>query len=96
MIRTRVDEIREASRNTQGVRIIRLSDNERVVDVAKVAERDEENAGASEPPEGEAGEESTDADGATDAAEGPVTEGPMTEGPTEEEAGEGAAEGDTC
>lgn len=95
VIRTRVDEIREASRNTQGVRIIRLSDNERVVDVAKVAERDEENAGASEPPEGEAGEESTDADGATDAAEGPVTEGPMTEGPTEEEAGEGAAEGDT-
>ena len=42
VIRTRVGEIREAGRNTQGVRIIRLADSERVVDVAKVAEQDDE------------------------------------------------------
>ena len=46
VIRTRVGEIREAGRNTQGVRIIRLSDNERVVDVAKVAEQDDEAVAA--------------------------------------------------
>ncbi|MCB9709146.1 MAG: DNA gyrase subunit A [Myxococcales bacterium] len=39
MIRTNVSEIREAGRNTQGVRVIRLQDGERVVDVAVLAER---------------------------------------------------------
>lgn len=42
VIRTRVAEIREAGRNTQGVRVIRLGDGERVVDVEPVAERDDE------------------------------------------------------
>ncbi|MDQ3035043.1 MAG: DNA gyrase subunit A [Myxococcota bacterium] len=41
IIRTRVSEIREAGRNTQGVRIIRVSGDERVVDVEPVAEPDE-------------------------------------------------------
>jgi DNA gyrase subunit A len=44
LIRIHVAQIREAGRNTQGVRIIRLTDNERVVDVAQVAERDEEES----------------------------------------------------
>ena len=42
VIRTRVAEIREAGRNTQGVRVIRLGDNERVVDVEPVAEREDD------------------------------------------------------
>jgi DNA gyrase subunit A len=41
IIRTHVGQIREAGRNTQGVRIIRVSENERVVDVEPVAEPDE-------------------------------------------------------
>jgi DNA gyrase subunit A len=42
VIRTRVSEIREASRNTQGVRIIRLDEGERVVDVEPLAEGDDD------------------------------------------------------
>jgi len=37
VIRTRVSEIRETGRNTQGVRVIRLSEGEHVVDVEPVA-----------------------------------------------------------
>jgi DNA gyrase subunit A len=51
VIRTLVSQIREAGRNTQGVRVIRLSDGERVVDVAPVAERDDEET----PPSGDEG-----------------------------------------
>ena len=41
VIRTRVSEIRETGRNTQGVRVIRLGDGEQVVDVEPVAEGEE-------------------------------------------------------
>jgi DNA gyrase subunit A len=41
VIRTEVSQVREVGRNTQGVRVIRLDDSERVVDVAKLAERDD-------------------------------------------------------
>jgi DNA gyrase subunit A len=42
LIRTKVAEIRLAGRNTQGVRVIRLDENERVVDVGLIADREEE------------------------------------------------------
>jgi DNA gyrase subunit A len=42
IIRTEVSQVREVGRNTQGVRVMTLGDNERVVDVAKLAERDDE------------------------------------------------------
>lgn len=45
IIRTRVDEIRETGRNAQGVRLIRLSDDEKVVDVERVADREEGDDG---------------------------------------------------
>jgi len=57
VIRTRVSEIRETGRNTQGVRVIRLRDGEQVVDVEPVAEGEEgddevdEVFGAEEPQE---------------------------------------------
>jgi DNA gyrase subunit A len=57
VIRTRVSEIRETGRNTQGVRVIRLGDGEQVVDVEPVAEGEEgdeevdEAVGAEEPQE---------------------------------------------
>jgi DNA gyrase subunit A len=41
VIRTEVSQVREVGRNTQGVRVIRLDDSERVVDVAKLAERED-------------------------------------------------------
>ncbi len=48
VIRTSVAGISEMGRNTQGVRLIDLSESERVVDVARLAER-EDRAGGGEP-----------------------------------------------
>jgi DNA gyrase subunit A len=42
MIRTTVGDIRIAGRNTMGVTIFRVADNERVVSVARIEESDEE------------------------------------------------------
>ena len=42
VIRMPVAQISEIGRNTQGVRLIHLSDDEKVADVARLAERDEE------------------------------------------------------
>jgi len=52
VIRTRVNEIRETGRNTQGVRVIRLREGEQVVDVEPVAEGEEggETVESQEPP----------------------------------------------
>jgi DNA gyrase subunit A len=50
LIRTKVSEIRQAGRNTQGVRVIRIADDERVVDVGVIAEREEEGTGMTNPP----------------------------------------------
>ncbi|MDB4989013.1 MAG: gyrase subunit, partial [Myxococcaceae bacterium] len=44
VIRTRVVEIRETGRNTQGVRVIRLGDSEKVVDVEPIARAESEEA----------------------------------------------------
>ncbi|HJL17771.1 MAG TPA: DNA gyrase C-terminal beta-propeller domain-containing protein, partial [Sandaracinaceae bacterium LLY-WYZ-13_1] len=41
IIRTHVEQIREAGRNTQGVRVIRVAADERVVDVEPLTEEDE-------------------------------------------------------
>ena len=42
LIRTRVSEIREMSRATQGVTLIHLGEGEKLAGLEKVAERDEE------------------------------------------------------
>jgi DNA gyrase subunit A len=42
VIRTEVGQVREVGRNTQGVRVMSLEGDEKVVDVAKLAERDDE------------------------------------------------------
>jgi DNA gyrase subunit A len=52
VIRTRVNEIRETGRNTQGVRVIRLGESERVVDVEPIA-RDENEPDAGDDEGGE-------------------------------------------
>jgi DNA gyrase subunit A len=43
MIRTTVGDIRVMGRNTQGVTIFRVADNEHVVSVAKIEESEEED-----------------------------------------------------
>jgi DNA gyrase subunit A len=53
LIRTTVREVREAGRNTQGVRVIRLAEGERVVDVAPLAEREDGGADGESDSEGE-------------------------------------------
>jgi DNA gyrase subunit A len=45
LIRTRVSEIREMSRATQGVTLINLGDGEKLVGLEKVAESDDETDG---------------------------------------------------
>ncbi|HKP34615.1 MAG TPA: DNA gyrase subunit A [Sphingomicrobium sp.] len=59
MIRTTVGDIRIAGRNTMGVTIFRVGENEHVVSVAKIEESDEEEL------EGEGGEELAPEEGAT-------------------------------
>lgn len=43
LVRTRVDEISHLSRNTQGVRLIRLGENEHLVRVARIGEIEEDD-----------------------------------------------------
>ena len=63
LVRTTVDEISVQGRNTQGVRLIRLDEGERLVGIERVAslESAEEGAAAGEGPEPVAGESATDA-----------------------------------
>ena len=60
LIRTRVSEIRELGRSTQGVRLINLGDNEKLAGLEKVLEPDEVEdvaAGEAPPPAGESAPE---------------------------------------
>ncbi len=68
VIRTRVGEIRETGRNTQGVRVIRLREGEQVVDVEPVAE-------------GEEGDDVVESAEGAPGQEGAVAEAPEPEEP---------------
>jgi DNA gyrase subunit A len=80
VIRTKVDEIRASSRDTMGVRMMRLGDDTTVVAVAKGAEDDddddddEEITGGEEVGEGTQRSNITEAADETDAAKDQVTE----------------------
>ena len=50
IIRLRVKDIRIIGRNTQGVRLIDLEESERVVSLARLAEKEEEDESAPESP----------------------------------------------
>ena len=43
LVRTRCDEVSQSSRNTQGVKLIRLKDGEHLVSVERIAETDNDN-----------------------------------------------------
>lgn len=53
LVRTKTDEISVLSRNTQGVRVIRLKTEEQLIAVERVEERDEEDAEGEESSNGE-------------------------------------------
>ena len=80
VIRTKVDEIRASSRDTMGVRMMRLGDDTNVVAVAKGAEDDDDNEDDEGITVGEEVGEGTqltniiEVADETDAAQGPVTE----------------------
>ncbi len=76
VIRTSVDEVRVSSRNTKGVRLIRLGDDEKVVSFARVQERDEEDASTSGEVEAATDEE---AEALAEAGEAPVEDDDQTE-----------------
>ena len=48
IIRLRIKDIRIIGRNTQGVRLIELEEGERVVSLARLAEKEEEDEAESE------------------------------------------------
>ncbi|MDE0973971.1 MAG: DNA gyrase subunit A [Candidatus Nanopelagicales bacterium] len=79
VIRTKVDEIRASSRDTMGVRMMRLGEDTTVVAVAKGAEDDDDNeddegiTGGEEVGDGTQLTDITEVVDATNAAKGPVT-----------------------
>jgi DNA gyrase subunit A len=79
VIRTRCAEIRETGRNTQGVRVIRLGENERVVDVEPIA-REEGEPADDEP--ADAGESEGSAPATDEAGE---SNGPEANEPEDDE-----------
>jgi DNA gyrase subunit A len=48
LVRTSAEEISQMSRNTQGVTLIRLGEDEQLIGMARVAASDEEEEGAEE------------------------------------------------
>ena len=48
LIRTRISEIRDMGRATQGVRLINLGEGEKLAGLEKILERDDEENGGSE------------------------------------------------
>jgi DNA gyrase subunit A len=56
VIRSRIADVRATARNTQGVRFMRLDDDERIVAITRVPEEGDEE-GTEPPPEAEAGGE---------------------------------------
>ncbi|MCK4501976.1 MAG: DNA gyrase subunit A, partial [Desulfuromonadales bacterium] len=62
LLRTKASNIRSISRNTQGVRMMVLEDDELIVSVAKLAEKDSEDGAAAAEEATEAGVETTAGD----------------------------------
>ena len=78
MIRTAVGGISRIGRNTQGVRVINLDADDKVIDMTRVAQSSEEEAAESadddgSPPE-DAGESAGDRSSPTDAGDGSSTD----------------------
>jgi DNA gyrase subunit A len=75
LIRTRVNEIREMGRSTQGVTLINLSEGEKLSGLQRIMDRDDENGenGGTNGTNGSAG--SGETEGEVTGGEGPENEG---------------------
>jgi DNA gyrase subunit A len=76
-IRTRITDIREAGRATQGVTLIRLDEGDEIAATSKIEEQEESAADmeeGTEPTASAEGAENTEATDATDEPETPVVE----------------------
>ena len=79
-IRTSVNDIRETGRNAQGVKLMNVDEDERIVAVEVVGERvEEEIDGSSEPPPPDSSSESEDGSPPPDASSEPEDGGPVPE-----------------
>ncbi len=82
IIRTGVANVRIVNRGSQGVKLMRLYDDERIVDVARLEDSDDEDEGEDELAEGEEGTEPDGGEGdatgedadSTDASEGDASD----------------------
>jgi len=70
LIRTRVDEISVYSRNTQGVRVMHIAEDEEIVSIARIREEDLAEDEEGEEGEGEEGEGEGSEDGTSEETEG--------------------------
>jgi DNA gyrase subunit A len=73
-IRTRITDIREAGRATQGVTLIRLDEGDEIAATTKIEEQDESAADLEEGTEPTASADGAEATDATDNPETPVVE----------------------
>jgi DNA gyrase subunit A len=89
LIRTRVNEIREMSRSTQGVTLINLDESEKLSGLQRILDRDDENG---ENGNGNQGEGEAQGNGSGGGAEAQGGEGGPEEGGSEE-SGEGGEPG---
>jgi DNA gyrase subunit A len=86
IIRTRVSEIREAGRNTQGVIVIRLNEGERVVDIEPVSAEEAEDEASESMSASETSETSSEPNGSSDSSDSAASDGGESSGePTGEE-----------
>ncbi len=90
VIRTKIEQIRETGRNTQGVIVIRLRKGEQVVDIEPVPRAETDDEGDDE---GE-GEGAESAEGAEEASAESAESTESAEEPSAESAEEPSAEGD--
>jgi DNA gyrase subunit A len=75
LIRTKVSQIREQGRSTQGVTLIALSEGEKLAGVERILEREEEEAAGGNGNGGDHGENGSNGNGSGGAGEGAAPAG---------------------
>ncbi|MGB0662279.1 MAG: DNA gyrase subunit A [Pontibacterium sp.] len=79
LVRTPADEISSLGRNTQGVTLIRVADDEHLVGIARIEEPESDETELAEGADAEQGEETPNAAPAAESGDDSVAEGPQAE-----------------
>ncbi len=74
VIRTPVDQISEQGRNTQGVRIIRMRDEEKVAAVSRILDSSDAESGEAQTPEGPDAEDAPEDEAGSESEDTPETD----------------------